>query len=139
MTLEELTVEDILLALGSFDEDFDLDEARETLVSRYGGVDAVNMNWDELPYYLKDTVWDSANRKIVAAPPRVRDGLTYACVSDYGGEGMGETRYVVFSVTDGVDTRYFRKDGFYASYGGSTWDGEFSEVQPQERVVTVWE
>lgn len=62
-------------------------------------------------------------------------------VEDHGGgEGSGEERWYVFSVTaeDG-NVRHFRKNGYYASFVGSEFDGAFEEVQPAERTITVWE
>lgn len=66
---------------------------------------------------------------------------TLAGVEDHGGgEGSGEERWYVFSVTteDG-SVRHFRKSGYYASFVGSEFDGAFEEVQPAERTITVWE
>lgn len=50
-----------------------------------------------------------------------------------GGEGDGETRFVVFQLdnTDGY-TQFFRADGYYASWDGSNWDdSDLYEVVPQ--------
>ncbi len=60
--------------------------------------------------------------------------------ADTGGEGHGEDIYMVFKTVD-VDgaEQYWRKDGYYASYDGSDWDGDFREVKPVERVVTFYE
>ena len=59
---------------------------------------------------------------------------------DTGGEGHGEDIYMVVKTTDidGVE-QYWRKDGYYVSYDGSNWDGDFREVKPVERVVTFYE
>jgi len=59
---------------------------------------------------------------------------------DTGGEGHGEDIYMVFKTTDADgNVQYWRKDGYYASYDGSNWDGDFREVRPVERVVTYYE
>lgn len=57
-----------------------------------------------------------------------------------GGEGSGEHMHVVFSFTfpDG-QVEYWRKEGYYASFDGGYWDGDFSKVQPVQRVVTFYE
>ena len=61
-------------------------------------------------------------------------------VDSHGGhEGAGEEMWVVFSVTDGDVSRIFRKDGYYASWDGSDWDGDFREVKPKLKTITVWE
>lgn len=52
-----------------------------------------------------------------------------------GREGGGENIYIVFKVGE----RFFKKTGYYASYDGSNWDGSFTEVTPQDRVVTFYE
>lgn len=55
-------------------------------------------------------------------------------VEDFGGEGQGDTRYVVFQVGD----KLYRVDGYYASWDGTTWDDpDPYEVTPKE--VTVIE
>lgn len=71
---------------------------------------------------------------------RVRiNGVDYEwkAVEDKGGEGQGEYRAIVFSITDSSGyARLFRKEGYYQSYDGTTWDGEFSEVEAYEKTVT---
>lgn len=56
-------------------------------------------------------------------------------VANYGGEGKGEERWVVAR----IGTQFFRKDGYYASHYGTDWDGEFYEVKPVEKTITVYE
>ncbi len=68
-----------------------------------------------------------------------RDGWTANRVAAHGGEGEGDQYWVVISISDGTTTRYFRKDGWYASYDGGYLDGETTEVKPQERLVTFYE
>jgi hypothetical protein len=60
-------------------------------------------------------------------------------VEDFGGEGQGDTRYLVFQVTDEEgEVRLFQKDGYYSSYNGSDWDGDFYEVVETKEIVTVY-
>lgn len=68
-----------------------------------------------------------------------RDGLTAERVAEYGGEGEGDRYWVVVSITDGLTTRHFRKNGWYASYSGGYLDGDTEEVTPREKLVTVYE
>ncbi len=50
-----------------------------------------------------------------------------------------EVYFVVFSLSDGKTTRYFKRNGWYASYdGGHLEEGENSEVFPKEIVVKDW-
>ena len=60
-------------------------------------------------------------------------------VDEYGGEGKGDEYWVVFSLTDGDVTRYFKKSGGYASYHGGELDGNLEEVSPKKKEITVWE
>lgn len=48
-----------------------------------------------------------------------------------GGEGEGETRYMVFKLENqNGDVQHFRVDGYYASWDGSNWESaELYEVQ----------
>jgi hypothetical protein len=99
-------------------------------------------HWGELGWSLKSVyVWNSDKGvREDKVPGETVDGIHVTCVEDFGGgEGSGETRFVVFSFADATGTKYFRKDGFYASYDGTTWDGDFREVTPQERTVTFYE
>lgn len=58
-------------------------------------------------------------------------------IENIGGEGQGDYAAMVFSVasTDGA-TRLFRKEGYYASHDGTTWDGDFAEVEAYDKTVT---
>lgn len=52
-------------------------------------------------------------------------------IEDFGGEGQGEQRWVVFSVGD----QFFEVSGYYASWDGTTWeDPSLTEVEPKEVV-----
>lgn len=46
-----------------------------------------------------------------------------------------EERVIIF----GVDGRYFRKTGYYDSWGDIEWDGELIEVKPVEKTFIVYE
>ena len=57
-----------------------------------------------------------------------------------GGEGDGEHTYLIFQVVDdnGV-TKFYQKDGFYASFHGTDWDGGFYRVKKVTKTVEVYE
>lgn len=60
-------------------------------------------------------------------------------VEDFGGEGQGDLRYVVFKVTFADETvKYYRQEGYYSSCDGTDWDGDFTEVTPKEVLRTEW-
>lgn len=71
------------------------------------------------------------------------DGFGEAYLVDtFGGEGEGSSYWFVFkllSSPSGVNqiTRYFKVDGYYASYDGGYYD-ELYEVFPKQVQVTEW-
>lgn len=97
--------------------------------------------WGELSWTLsRTTQYNPQTQKHEPVEPKnVIRGVTIKCLEDFGGMDMGSERYVVFSMTDETGTRYFRKDGFYQSHYGTDWDGEFREVRPVEKTITVYE
>lgn len=68
--------------------------------------------------------------------PDLKDFGAMRCVERIGGrEGSGEYMAVVLQ----LGSRTFRKEGHYASWDADRWDGPFREVQPVQRMVTIWE
>jgi hypothetical protein len=141
MNLADITTEDILnefIVVGGYDG-YNNDEIDEADLEEYIEDGYEFFGWDALGDMFSNRKWDSESRSMVDCEvPKVHD-FEFEIVEDFGGEGQGDSRYVVFSLTDGTDTRFFRKDGYYASYDGSTWDGEFREVKAIDRVVTFYE
>jgi hypothetical protein len=68
-------------------------------------------------------------------------GFIVEGIEQYGGEGMGDTYWVVFSLERDGDKKFFKLDGWYASYNGHEFDNylDFDEVKQVEKVVKVWE
>ena len=64
-------------------------------------------------------------------------GITYTHVDNYGGEGMGEEYWSVYSFNNDDDLVYVKFDGYYASYNGADFSRWFF-VDPKEVVVTQW-
>lgn len=60
-------------------------------------------------------------------------------VDNVGGMGKGEYRHVVFKVVNGDSVRHFKKVGCHVSHSGTYWDGPFTEVNPVQKTITVWE
>lgn len=104
-------------------ESWPLEELRE----EFGGYDSLDTDsaWSEVKYSRGDE--------------KTVDGLTAKVVAEYGGEGQGDDYWVVISLSDGLFTRYFRRDGWYASYDGGYLDGETYEVRPQQKLVTFYD
>jgi hypothetical protein len=57
-------------------------------------------------------------------------------VDSHGGEGEGDSAWVVFKVGD----QLFRKDGYYASYDGFDWSvySGLTEVEAYEKTVIAY-
>lgn len=58
----------------------------------------------------------------------------FEVVKSFGGEGKGDSAWVVIR----AGGRLFRKDGYYASYDGAEFDGEFTEVEEYQKTVTAY-
>lgn len=64
-----------------------------------------------------------------------------------GSEGGGENVEIVVEVTPhfagvqkfSMESRFFEKLGYYASFDGCDFDGSFTEVWPQQKTITVYE
>ena len=99
----------------------------EEIMEEFGEDDSLDSDsaWSEIKYSRGDE--------------KTVDGLTAKVVAEYGGEGQGDDYWVVISLSDGELTRYFRRDGWYASYDGGYLDGETYEVKPVEKLVTFYE
>lgn len=80
--------------------------------------------------------WEFGSKLILQAAGL---GSSMESVESYGGEGMGETWYVVYYFKD-LDL-YIKVDGFYQSYSGVSFNGwdDISIVRPVEKTVTVYE
>jgi hypothetical protein len=63
------------------------------------------------------------------------DDMDVECIKQYGGEGKGDSIWAVYrAVEDGV-TRYYKAEGWYASYEGASF-GHVYEVEPYQETVT---
>lgn len=56
-------------------------------------------------------------------------------VDSGGGEGDGAEIWVVIK----IGNRYFRKTGYYSSWGSDEMDGDLEEVKPKQVEVTQYE
>lgn len=95
-------------------------------VSEYAGSTHRDSGWDE---------WDGKSEPV--AVPNL--GWVHV-VENVGGEGQGDHQHMVFKVLDFAGgARFFKKTGYYSSFDGGEWDGDFEEVKPVEKTVTVYE
>lgn len=122
-----MEVRDVERALAKFgyEEGPDVFEEEFPEHPSYGSYDT---EWDELSYML--------DKKGGVDVPGL--GLVEK-VDDYGGEGQGDDLWFVIKVTFPVgDDKFYRKSGYWVSHDGSYWDGEFEEVTPKQKTITVW-
>lgn len=89
--------------------------------------------YDMYREYVNDA-WTGNN------PLRIAD-FTVKIEEQFGGEGQGDTYWVVFSLERDGEKKYFKLDGWYASYNGHEFEDfyDFYEVKQVEKVVKVWE
>lgn len=101
-------------------------------------IGSVYLALKELDKYNYGDPWNYAFYELES--PASVNGLEISVVATGGGMDKGSNAYLVLRVLDSAGTEsFYRKDGFYASYDGFTWDGDFYEVQPKEKTVTVYE
>lgn len=91
-------------------------------------------------YYEEETNWYWWAWETGGEPTPIEGLGNVTTVEQFGGEGQGDRAWVVVKVEfpDGT-VRYFKKDGYHASHDGTYFDGDFDEVTPQQKVVTVYE
>jgi hypothetical protein len=58
--------------------------------------------------------------------------------SEGGGEGQGEHVERVIGVKVGSDEVFLRTTGFYESYSGTDWSGDWELVEPREVMVVKY-
>lgn len=84
------------------------------------------LDWSEVIYELSD---------------QTLNGYELKSVEHFGGEGQGDHVHWVFTITDPEgNVEYWKKDGYYSSYGGSDWSyGDLRKVTPKTKEVTYYE
>ncbi|QBP33232.1 hypothetical protein SEA_BRUTONGASTER_10 [Gordonia phage BrutonGaster] len=103
--------------------------------------------WVDDEGWLHEPKRDGRNWSFRALRPQGYTGLKIPGIGlatleeSHGGfEGAGESMWMVFKIADDEgNVRYFRREGWYASYDGGHYDGPTVEVRPAEKVVTVFE
>lgn len=117
-----------------------VEDTLESLSLSYNS-DSGRYEFQPMTRYARGFSWDEFEELLYDRMPSVVPGLGVVTplVVDGGGEGHGEHCELVFKLTgdDGTD-QYFKKNGYYASFHGTDWDGSFYEVTPTEKTVTVY-
>lgn len=92
------------------------------------GVTASELDSDVWDEFYESVAWSSAKPILASGKVNLEE--------DFGGEGQGDQRYVVWSIGEGDAKQYFKVSGYYASWDGTTWDDLTPyEVEPFERTV----
>jgi hypothetical protein len=84
---------------------------------------------------------DGLNIELIAKHNSSDEWRNLAEYSYYGEgpQGWTGTSYMVFKVTSGSDTAFYKKEGTCDSYGHESWELGFYRVEAQRRTVEVWE
>lgn len=88
--------------------------------------------WQDRAPYREDTFSEPHD---VAGLGQVEMAPTYA-----GHEGGAEDAELVFRITFPTgEVHHYKKHGYYSSYDGTDWDGDFHPVTPTQKTITVYE
>jgi hypothetical protein len=83
--------------------------------------------FDEVWPEFYEEIWGSGSVTLASGDTKT--------LEDFGGEGQGDQRWVVFAVGDKI----YRVDGYYASWDGTTWEDPTPyEVKPVEVTVVKY-
>lgn len=104
--------------------------------------DYVTEDEDDYPLSGYSATWEAIDSYVKRGVGFTSDeGITASVLADQS-DGVAHASsefFLVFSLSDGNITRYFKRDGWYASYdGGHLEDGDNVEVFPATQTVTVW-
>lgn len=65
-------------------------------------------------------------------------GIDYEYEDSFGGEGMGDSYWSVYSFSQGGEKVYVKFSGWYQSYNGADYT-EWLFVEPKQKTITVYE
>jgi hypothetical protein len=90
-----------------------------------------------------DEAWDDFNESLITkeqadkhgwTTPTLASGPAYK-VDEHGGEGQGDSLWVVFQVGD----QFFKVEGYYSSWDGGVYEDPTPfEVEPKQVIVTQY-
>ncbi|WPH57739.1 hypothetical protein [Mycobacterium phage WXIN] len=103
-------------------------------------------SWFEFSWLMEsDNEWretESGRQYVPKTQPGVSiPGIGRAVqLAQHGGMDQGSDLWLVFEVTDEHGAkRIFRRTGYWMSYSGGEYDGPTEEVEPVQKLITVWE
>lgn len=122
----------------SVSEQFTIAEVREFLTgaadpSEYNYVPDADERWPVRAEHIDNDYWANENSSKQDWP---RFGRVET-VEQVGGEGEGDRAHVVVKFLK--TGQFFRCDGYYSSYEGAEYDGQWFEVKPKLVQVTRYE
>lgn len=65
-------------------------------------------------------------------------GIDYKHENSFGGEGMGDEYWSVYSFSQGEEKVFVKFSGWYQSYNGAEYT-EWLFVEPKQKTITVYE
>lgn len=87
-------------------------------------------------FSIEVSKWDSDEESEFKSKVKLL-GIDMESVDHYGGEGQGDEYWTVWKFTKGTEEVYFKFQGYYQSYDGSTYN-EYILVEPKEVLVTQY-
>ena len=112
---------------------------KEYVLESYGEDELESYGEDDGGYWLADrsSIWEAVEGYTDVEATDGELTAKWVATQDDGLAHDSETYFVILSLSDGETTRYFKRDGWYASYdGGHLEEGENLEVFPQQVTVT---
>lgn len=105
-----------------------LNEADSDVYRNFFHSEATDSN-DEDDYYDGAADFSKACREL---------NINYKHEDSFGGEGMGEAYWSVYSFFRGEEKVYVKFKGWYQSYNGADYEDWFF-VEPKQKTITVYE
>lgn len=100
----------------------------------------MSLTGNELDEVIKenDLIWEDLEDVLYSKSTELPQG-TLTFVDQFGGEGQGDTYWIIVKLTepDGTET-FYRRNGWYQSHYGYELDGPTDIVEQAEKVITVW-
>lgn len=111
-----------------------LEEAHETDSSAYSNLQDEMFHGE---FSMEHSKWDS-EEKTAFINKLDSLGVKVNCEEQFGGEGMGDQYWSVYSFEKDGEKLYVRFNGWYASYHGSEFV-DWSFVEAKQKTITVYE
>lgn len=105
-----------------------LNEADSDVYRKFFHSEATDNN-DEDGYYYDAADFSQACREL---------NINYKHEDSFGGEGMGDEYWSVYSFFRGEEKVYVKFNGWYQSYNGADYT-EWLFVEPKQKTITVYE